>query len=165
MFLFESFAYDDRWASLYYDNFYDSSEWFSNYLNKDYNNDYGKFMTRRCYDKNHNNNLYEISFIDTHKLFSDGYVDVFPLKAHKYAIEKLKNYGDCIEILNGIDTDEDRGNDQKNIRILYRIEKDKKRWNDEHKRYEDAFKSDEILDCIPTLEQWLYMINAKFEKK
>ena len=88
MFLFENFKYDPEWAVKYYEDFYNASEYFANYLNKDYK-DNGKFAVRRCWDKNHNDNIYEISFIDTYKIFSDGYVDVFPLEAHRYAIKKL----------------------------------------------------------------------------
>ena len=60
---------------------------------------------RRCWDKNHNNNIYEISFIDTYNIFSE----VFPLEAHKYAIKMLRTYSG-VEITNGFKTDETLGN-------------------------------------------------------
>lgn len=108
MLLFENFTYDDKWAVKYYENFYNASEYFANYLNKDYK-DTGKFAVRRCWDKDHKNNTYEISFIDTYKIFSDGYVDVFPLEAHKYVIKKLKNYVG-VQLFDNVKTDETRGN-------------------------------------------------------
>lgn len=107
MFLFESFIYDDKWAVKYYEDFYNASNYFANYLNKDYKGN-GKFAIRRCWDKEHNN-IYEISFIDTYKIFSNGYVDVFPLEAHKYAIKKLKNYVG-VQLFDNVKTDETRGN-------------------------------------------------------
>ena len=70
MFIFESFTYDNDWAAKYYEDFYNASTYFANYLNKDYTGN-GKFMVRRCWDVNHNNNIYEISFVDTYNIFSD----------------------------------------------------------------------------------------------
>ena len=89
MFIFENFTYDNNWAAKYYEDFYNASTYFANYLNKDYEGN-GKFMVRRCWDVNHNNNIYEISFVDTYNIFSDDQNEVFPLEAHKYAIKMLK---------------------------------------------------------------------------
>ena len=36
MFIFESFTYDNNWAAKYYEDFYNASTYFDNYLNKDY---------------------------------------------------------------------------------------------------------------------------------
>ena len=33
MFIFESFTYDNNWASKYYEDFYSASMYFTNYLN------------------------------------------------------------------------------------------------------------------------------------
>ena len=164
MFLFENFKYDPEWAVQYYENFYNASEYFANYLNKDYNKDNGKFAVRRCWDKDYNNNSYEISFIDTYKLFSDGYVDVFPLEAHKYAIKKLKNYVG-IQLFDNVKTDETRGNNQKNIKFTYTIGDDEVRWNEEHDNINAGMTYGLILDSQPTLETWLYMLKAYSQRK
>ena len=163
MFLFENFKYDPEWAIKYYENFYNASEYFANYLNKDYK-DNGKFAVRRCWDKEHNNNIYEISFIDTYRIFSDGYVNVFPLEAHKYAIKMLRNYSG-IEITNGFKTDETRGNNQKNIKFVYNIGEDEVRWNEEHANINAGMTYGLILDSQPTLETWLYMLKAYSQRK
>jgi hypothetical protein len=88
MFLFENFTYDDKWAVKYYENFYNASEYFANYLNKDYKNNSGSFFVRRCWDKDHKNNIYEVSYL--HK--SDIFDDLFPIDAYKYAYDKLNSY-------------------------------------------------------------------------
>ena len=74
MFIFESFTYDNNWASKYYDDFHSASMYFTNYLNKDYKGN-GKFMVRRCWDKGHNS-FYEISFIDTHSSYSPSILSI-----------------------------------------------------------------------------------------
>ncbi len=163
MFLFENFTYDEKWAVKYYEDFYNASEYFANYLNKDYK-DNGKFFVRRCWDKDHNNNNYEISFIDTYKIFSDGYVNVFPLDAHRYAIKMLRNYNG-VEITNGFKTDETRGNNQKNIKFTYTIGDDEYRWNEEHDNINAGMTYGLILDSRPTLETWLYMLKAYSQRK
>lgn len=163
MLLFENFKYDPEWAIKYYENFYNASEYFANYLNKDYK-DNGKFAVRRCWDKEHNNNIYEISFIDTYRIFSDGYVDVFPLEAHKYAIKKLKNYVG-VQLFDNVKTDETRGNNQKNIKFVYTIGDDEYRWNEEHDNINAGMSYRLILDALPTLETWLYMLKAYSQRK
>lgn len=163
MLLFENFTYNDKWAVKYYENFYNASEYFANYLNKDYK-DNGKFAVRRCWDKDHKNNTYEISFIDTYKIFSDGYVDVFPLEAHRYAIKMLRNYSG-VEITNGFKTDETRGNNQKNIKFIYTVGADEYRWNEEHDNINAGMTYWLILDSRPTLETWLYMLKAYSQRK
>ena len=163
MFLFENFKYDPEWAIKYYDDFYNASNYFANYLNKNYK-DNGKFAVRRYWDKDHNNKTYEISFIDTYKIFSDGYVDVFPLEAHRYAIKMLRNYRG-VEITNGFKTDESRGNNQKNIKFTYTIGDDEVRWNEEHDNINAGMTYGLILDSQPTLETWLYMLDAYHQRK
>ena len=163
MFLFENFAYDEKWAVKYYENFYNASEYFANYLNKNYK-DNGKFVVRRCWDKDHNNNTYEISFVDTYKIFSDGCVDVFPLEAHRYAIKMLRNYNG-VEIIDGFKTDETRGNNQKKIKFTYTVKDDEYRWNIEHDNINTGMTYGLILDSQPTLETWLYMLKAYSQRK
>lgn len=162
MFIFENFTYDNNWASKYYEDFYSASMYFTNYLNKDYKGN-GKFMVRRCWDKGHNS-FYEISFIDTYNIFSDDQNEVFPLDAHKYAIKMLRNYSG-VEITNGFKTDEALGNNQKNIKFIYTIENDEYRWNKEHDNINAGMTYGLILDLQPTLETWLYMLDAYHQRK
>lgn len=164
MFLFENFTYDNDWASQYYDDFYDASPYLKQFLNDGFK-DNGEFYVKQCYSKDHDKSKYMVGYIDKCHIFCDDAFGCFPYDAYVYAYNKLKKFGKAITIDSKCFPIKDRGNDQHNIIIHYDKELDEKRWNSEHKRYEDAFKSPEVLECIPTLEQWLYMIQAKFEKK
>lgn len=160
MLLFESFTYDDKWASLYYDNFYNSSEYIEKWLNDGYTEN-GHFGVNMCYSKDHDNDRYHISYINNADIFDNR----FPYDAFVYAYEKLKSYGDAITVAPGCWPEEKDGDNQSDIIIKYDIKMDENRWNEEHAKYEEAFNSNEVLECKPSFEQWLYMINARFEKK
>lgn len=153
MFLFENFAYNDSWASQYYESFYDASEYFMEYLNANLPFDNIFYtVSRRC-TPDHKNNKYEVTCVDKRDIFKK----INHKKYFAYVYDKIKEYGDCVEIC--------KTQTINSLFFMYYIEKDEMRWNIEKHKYKIAFESDEILNCIPTYEQWIYMICAKFERK
>lgn len=151
MFLFENFTYDYTWASLNYNWYYDSSGYFNQFLNQLELVEY-VFKTRKLYSAEHNNNRYNIKAI----LLSDIFADDTPEKIYKQAVDKLKELGKCITI--------DSVDNFKGIDITYDISKDEKRWKSEHERVYSTM--DEIIsDYIPNAEQWLWMLDAKYNNK
>lgn len=164
MLLFENFTYNKRWASQFYEDFYNSSEYFKQYLNDGLNTIRYIYSVHRLYDKNHDNTHYEVFCHNKSDLFSND----FSFKHYAYAYNKLKEYGTCIQIDQESQKyfEEDGCSSQfVKLKFTYLIEKDEKRWNLEQQKYDAAFKTDEILNCNPTLEQWLYMIQAKYDRK
>ena len=160
MFLFERFTYDNSWASQYYDNFYDGSEYLKKYLNDGYTEN-GEFGVTQCHSSDHETYRYKVSYLNKADIFDNR----FPYDAFVYAYNKLKNFGNAITIAPGCRPDEKDGDNQCDIIINYDKEKDEKRWESEHERYIKAYESDEVQECNPTVEQWIYMITAKMEKK
>lgn len=153
MFLFESITYDNRWASQYYEDFYNASEYFTQYLNANSPFDNIVYNVRRCWTSDHKNNKYEVTYVNKKDLFKN----ISGKKYFAYMYDKLDSYGTSINILHSSDINK--------LIFFYNIEYDKQRAEIEHQKYEKAFKSDEILNCRPTFEQWMSMICAKFERK
>ena len=154
MFLFESFTYDSGWASQYYEDFYNASSYFQNYLNQNSPFPYIKFMVKRVYDRDHSNKNYQITYVDA--------TDLSKIPIHKkyfsYMYHKMENYGVSVSLVHtNIIGD--------TINFKYNVDYDETRWNEERQKYKNAYKSDEILNCTPTFEQWMYMVCAKFERK
>ena len=160
MLLFESFTYDDSWASQYYDNFYNASEYLKEYLNDGYTEN-GEFCVKQCYSSDHETYRYKISYLNKADIFDNR----FPYDAYVYVYNKLKNFGEAITIAPGCWPEEKDGDNQADIIIRYDKEKDEKRWESEHERYIKAYESNEVQECNPTVEQWIRMITAKSEKK
>lgn len=160
MFLFENFTYDNTWASQYYENFYDASEYIENFLNDDYTEN-GKFCVKMCYSKDHENNRYHISYLNNADIFDKK----FPYKAYVYAYKKLKNYGDAITVAPGCWPEKRDGDEQCDIIIRYDKDKDELRWNKQHEEINIGMIYGLVLDCKPSIEQWISMIYAYDEKK
>lgn len=162
MFLFESFTYDNSWAAKYYEDFYNASTYFANYLNKDYKGNTGQFFVRRCWDVNHENNRYEITYLNK----SDIFVESFPIDAYKYAYNKINSYDNrAISIISAQDPDNIDRDKLLKIVFKYDISKDEVRWNKEHDNINAGMTYGLILDLQPTLETWLYMLDAYHQRK
>lgn len=164
MLLFESFTYDNSWASQYYDDFYDASPYIKQLLNDGFD-DYGQFYVKQCYSKDHETYRYKIGYIDRRHIFCDDAFWCFPYEAYIYAYNKLKNFGEAITIDPDCFPVEEKGNNQRDIIINYYKEKDEKRWEEEHKIMDFILGNETFLECKPTLETWLKMLDNILLKK
>ena len=152
MFLFEKFTYVDSWAAANYNNFYDSSDYFDEYLN--YPDSLYIFKTKKRWDREHLNNRYTTEIL----LKSDIFSNKIPREAYEYVINKLKELGNCIDI-------DEYGFKPGTVTFHYSISLDEKRWVSEHKRIYDQLDDDSMTKYIPNMETWLQMINAKFSNQ
>ena len=88
MFLFENFAYNNSWASQYYESFYDASEYFMEYLNANLPFNNISYIVSRRWTSDHKNNKYEVTCIDKRDIFKN--VDSGKLESNLYVVMEAK---------------------------------------------------------------------------
>lgn len=161
MFLFENYTYNSKWAIQYYENFYNASHYIAEYLNEDYK-DNGVFLVAQRWSMNHSHDTYEVSYINKANIFDSG----FPEDAYIYAYNKLLELGDVIDIKSPKDIKNALNTNIYNkLLFKYNVDIDERRWNIEHENINKIIDSTIKNNCNPTLESWLYMLNAYANKK
>lgn len=153
MFLFENYQYDYKWASEFYEDYYDASKYLGKYLNANSPFSEIRYVIKHAWSSDHINNQYIAKYVKI-----DGSDMPIHKKYFAYMYDKLDSYGTAINITHTAKV-------SNKIEFKYNIEYDSERWDIEHKKYEYAFNSDEILNCRPTIDQWIYMFDAKIERK
>lgn len=166
MLLFENFTYNgskackfytNTWACVFYDDYYHTCGYFKDLLNENNESFYVKCI-KKDFQNDADNSIYEVTYTDKSDIFKES----FPKEKFDYALNILKNYGNGLTILPETKYSSD---DQCAIFFKYDICKDEYRWNKEHEKVENELNAGNFEQYDPSLEQWIYMLNAKTKNK